>query len=168
MIAAARGDPPVLRVVALEHEQLGAEARHTVDEGSKALVGHALPMPSQTSVRSQTPPEARHTVPIARADQVVGPGAVAETIVHTWQLFAGFRSPLLKQAPPMRQKPSSVAPSQSLSTPSQTSGEGMPTVAVQTVPFCVELQTLTPVPAHAPMPAVHACPRPPPPVTAST
>jgi hypothetical protein len=69
------------------------------------------------------------------------PEDVEEVTVQTWQLFAGFKSPLRKQLPPMRQKPSSVTPSQSLSIPSQTSVVGEPAVAEQVVPVPALLQT---------------------------
>jgi len=111
--------------------QTPAEARHTVLEGRKVFAGHAAPVPLQVSATSQTPAEARHSVPAATLLQVDGPATADDGTVHTWQLFAGFRSPLLKQTPPIRQKPSSIRPLQSLSIPSQASAGNEPAGAVQ-------------------------------------
>ncbi|MEZ4409245.1 MAG: hypothetical protein R3A52_22665 [Polyangiales bacterium] len=78
--------------------------------------------------------------------------------MQTWQLLAGLTSPLLKQVPPMRRKPSSTRPSQSSSTPLQTRS-GAPAVALQVVPVPLELQTRVPV-RQAPTPTVHDPPAP--------
>jgi hypothetical protein len=102
-------------------QPLFAEARHTVPVATPMSAGHAEPVPLQASAASQPLPEAgRHTVPEATLPQVVGPDALAVTL-HTWQLLAGFSWLLEKQVPPMRQKPSSTRPLQSLSIPSQIS-----------------------------------------------
>ena len=111
--------------------QTPADARHTVLDGTKAFAGHAAPVPAQVSATSQMPAETRHTVPAETLLQVDGPATAAEGTVQTWQLLAGFRSPLLKQTPPMRQKPSSIRPLQSLSIPSQASAGNEPAGAVQ-------------------------------------
>jgi len=133
--------------------QTPADARHTVVDGTNTSAGHAAPVPLQVSAVSQTPAEARHTVPAATLFQVVGPDTADDGTVHTWQLFAGFSVPLLKQTPPMRQKPSSTRPLQSLSSPSQTSGVGAPGITEQ-----VELgpvpQITVPMRAQAPTPTV--------------
>jgi hypothetical protein len=139
-----------------------AEARHTVPVATKPLAGHAAPVPAQLSATSQTPPEARHTVPAATLAQLVGPDAVAEVTVHTWQLLAGLSAPFVKHAPLMRQKPSSTEPSQSLSMPSQISVAGAPAIAVQVVAVPVLLHTKVPVAAQAPTPVEHAEPSAPP------
>jgi len=123
---------------ALEPVQVSAgshaptDARHTVLDGTNAFAGHAEPVPLQVSATSQPPAAAaRHTVPAATLPQAVGPDTVVVGATQAWQLFAGFRSPLLKQTPPMRQKPSSTRPSQSLSIPSQNSAGNEPDGAAQ-------------------------------------
>ena len=107
-----------------------ATARHTVLDDRKAFVGHAAPVPPQVSATSQTPAETRHTTPAVTLLQVVGPAVVVDGTVHSWQLLAGLSWPSLKQTPPMRQKPSSMRPLQSLSMPSQVSAGNEPDGAV--------------------------------------
>jgi hypothetical protein len=63
-------------------------------------------------------------VPAATLPQLVAPDANVGT-TQTWQLFAGLSAPFEKHTPPMRQKPSSIRPLQSLSTPSHTSAESV-------------------------------------------
>jgi len=159
---ASAGHAALEPVQASAESQTPAEARHTVPVATKAFAGHAAPVPAQLSATSHAPPEARHTVPAATPDQVVGPDAVAEETVHTWQLFAGSSAPFVKQAPLMRQKPSSVEPSQSLSMPSQISVAGVPATAVQVVAVPELLHTKVPVAAQAPTPAEQLEPSAPP------
>ena len=109
-----------------------AEARHCVVEGRNAFVGHAAPVPAHVSAVSQTPAEARHTVPAATLPQLVAPDSPVGT-TQTWQLFAGLSAPFEKHTPPMRQKPSSIRPLQSLSSPSHTSAEGVHTGRVAVI-----------------------------------
>jgi hypothetical protein len=109
-----------------------ADARHCVVEGRNTFVGHAAPVPAQVSAVSHTPADARHTVPAATLPQLVAPDAAVGT-THTWQLFAGLSAPFEKHTPPMRQKPSSISPLQSLSSPSHTSAVGVHTGRVAVI-----------------------------------
>jgi hypothetical protein len=58
------------------------------------------------------------------------------------------------------EKPSSIVPSQSLSSASQSSVVGVPAVALHCVPVPPALHTTTPARPHAPTPTEHAVPRP--------
>ena len=128
---ASAGHPALEPVQVSVASQTPADARHTVLAVRKSFAGHPVPDPSQVSATSQTPAETRQTVPAETLPQVDGPATEVDGAEHTWQLFAGFRSPLLKQTPPMRQNPSSIRPLQSLSMPSQVSAGNEPAGAVQ-------------------------------------
>ena len=113
-------DDPV-QLSAGSQAAIEVDARHTVADDRNPSAGHAAPLPLQVSCTSHTPIEARHTVPLETLLQLVGPDTVDDGTAHTWQLLPGLSCPLVKHTPPMRQKPSSISPSQSLSWPSHTS-----------------------------------------------
>jgi hypothetical protein len=96
-------------------------------------------------------------VPPGVSVHAVGPFTVADVTTQRWQAFAGLVCPFVKQALPMRQKPSSVSPSQSSSMPLQVSELGDPALTEHAGVVPVP-QTVVPLRRHAPTPTLHEVP----------